>query len=130
EAGAYELLGRLAERGGAAATAGAAREILAQQRAMAARIEASFTRAVDASLGDLAGAELERRLVRYLADAPAIARQSETLLVKGRATAGAGALAQALEDHLPETYRHAALIADRLRAHDRPHSLIKDAAMR
>ena len=130
EAAAYELLRRVAERAGDEATTGAADEILVQERAMAARIEASFKRAVDASLGDLAGAELERRLVRYLGDAHAIERQSETLLVKGRAIAGAGELAQALEDHLPETYRHAALIADRLRAHDSSPSLIKDAAMR
>src|SRR4029079_718808 len=64
EVGAYEVLRRVAERADDDAPAAAAHEILAQERAMAARIEALFARAVDASLGDVAGSELERRLVR------------------------------------------------------------------
>ena len=50
ECASYELLRRVAERAGDTATAEVARSILAEERAMAARLRGHFDAAVDATL--------------------------------------------------------------------------------
>jgi ferritin-like metal-binding protein YciE len=57
ESASYELLQRVAERAGDEATAKVARSILAEERAMAARLRARFDAAVDATLGDTVSEE-------------------------------------------------------------------------
>ena len=52
ECASYELLGRMAERAGDAATVDLARSILDQERAMAARLREHFDAAVDVTLAD------------------------------------------------------------------------------
>src|SRR5205807_4805739 len=53
ELAAYDLLSRVSDRAGDGETAQVARRILAQEGAMSERLEASFDRAVDASLREL-----------------------------------------------------------------------------
>jgi ferritin-like metal-binding protein YciE len=130
EAAAYELLRLLAERAGEGETAAVARQILLEERAMARRLEECFPGAVEASLDGASGADLERRLTHYLADAHAIEMQSEKLLERGPKIAGVQQLAAALEEHLEQTRRHAHLLEARLGAHDSSPSTLKDAAMR
>jgi ferritin-like metal-binding protein YciE len=55
---------------------------------MMERLEATFDRAVDASLGDVPDDELDEQLRKYLADAHAIEEQAETLLDRRPELAG------------------------------------------
>lgn len=57
ECASYELLQRVADRAGDTATAEAARSILGEERAMAARLRAHFDAAVDATLADTVSEE-------------------------------------------------------------------------
>jgi ferritin-like metal-binding protein YciE len=68
EIGSYELLARVAQRAGDQETVQAARAILEQERAMAARLEEHFDEAVAASEHD------GESVVKYLADAHALGR--------------------------------------------------------
>ena len=130
EAAAYELLGKVAEQAGDAATAETAKAIEAQEREMAHRLELCFDIAVAASLRDLSPDDLNDQLNKYLEDAHAIEGQAIQMLEKAPKLAGHEALAQAYEEHLRETHEHQRLVDERLRArHGRP-SRMKDAAMR
>jgi ferritin-like metal-binding protein YciE len=130
ELAAYDLLALVAEQAGDAETAQVARTIRDQEQAMAERLAASFDRAVDASLREQPREDLDKQIVKYLADAHALEEQSIQLLEKGPELAGTGELAAAYEDHLEETRQHQQLIEERLEAHGEGPSAIKDAALR
>jgi ferritin-like metal-binding protein YciE len=130
ELAGYELLTRVAERAGDSDTAEVARRIRDQEQSMAERLEASFDRAVDASLRQVAPDDMGEQLTKYLADAHAIESQSIQLLERGPKIAGQPQLAALYSEHLEETRRQQALVEERLRAHGAGPSALKDAAMR
>lgn len=130
ELAAYELLRRLAEDAGDTATAEIAGRIAAEEERMAGRLADSFDIAVDASLGDAEGEELERKLVSYLSDAHAIERQSAQLLEAAPDLVDDEALADVFREHLGQTRAHAELLERRLEAHEAGPSKAKDAALR
>jgi ferritin-like metal-binding protein YciE len=80
ELAAYEILGRVAERAGDADTVSTARDIAAEEREMARRLEDGFDAAVAASLRDQNPDDLDEQLNSYLADAHAIEKQVISLL--------------------------------------------------
>jgi ferritin-like metal-binding protein YciE len=130
EIAAYVLLAAVAERDGDSETAAMARDIEAEERAMAERLAGSFDVAVDAALRSKSADDIGVELRKYLEDAHAIEGQAIKLLEKAPALAGTADLAHAYEDHLAETREHERLVEERLRArHARP-SRIKDAALR
>ena len=130
ELAAYELLLRVARRAGDDETAAAAERIRDEEAAMAARLEGAIDGAVEAALREKDPGDLERQLVKYLADAHALEKQSEGLLSKGESLAGDAVLATLYAQHLGETREHQALVEARLDAHGASPSAIKDAAMR
>jgi len=130
ELAAYELLLRVARRAGDDETAAAAERIRDEEAAMAARLEGAIDGAVEAALREKDPGDLERQLVKYLADAHALEKQSEGLLSKGESLAGDAVLATLYAQHLGETLEHQALVEARLDAHGASPSAIKDAAMR
>ena len=130
ELAAYDLLARVAEQAGDAATAQAARRIREQEEAMAERLAQSFDRAVEASLREHPRDDRDEQLNKYLTDAHAIEGQSIQLLEKAPQLAGSPELAAAYEDHLAETRRHQQLIDERLQARGSSSSKLKDAALR
>jgi ferritin-like metal-binding protein YciE len=130
ELAGYELLTRVAERAGDAETAEIARRIRDQEQSMAERLEASFDRAVDASLEQVAPDDMGEQLAKYLADAHAIESQSIQLLERGAKIASQPQLAALYSEHLEETRRQQALVEERLHARGAAPSALKDAAMR
>jgi ferritin-like metal-binding protein YciE len=130
EVAAYELLTRVAERAGSADTAGVAREIAAEERRMAARLEGVYDRAVAASLRDLEPDDLTDQIRKYLADAHAIEMQAIQLLERASTIAEPEALARLYEEHLIETHDHERRINERLEAIGGSTSNLKDAALR
>jgi ferritin-like metal-binding protein YciE len=130
EIAGYKLLRRLAKRAGDAETAEMARTIRADERAMADRLEASFDRAVEASLEALDPDDLDEQLNKYLADAHAIEAQAIQLLGRGPKLAGDKKLARLYEEHLEESREHQQLVEQRLEARGGSPSKLKDAAMR
>ena len=128
ELGSYELLMRVAERAGDAATVDMARTIRAQEDAMGERLAGCFDEAVDASL---AGKDdLESQLKSYLRDAHAIESQSIQLLEAAPKLGGAGELDRIYEEHLAESRNHQARIRECLEAHGAGPSRFKDVALR
>src|SRR4051794_33693865 len=103
ELAAYELLTRVAERAGDEETAAMAREIAAEEGAMAERLAAHFDDAVSASLAELSPDDIDEQLNSYLADAHAIEKQAISLLEGGPKVVGDGAVARLFEQHLAET---------------------------
>ena len=130
ELAGYELLTRVAERAGDPETADVARRIRDQEQSMAERLEASFDRAVDASLQRVAPEDIGEQLAKYLTDAHAIESQSIQLLERAPRIAGEPQLAALYSEHLEETRRQQALIEERLQARRAGPSALKDAAMR
>lgn len=130
ELAGYELLTRVAERAGDAETAEVARRVRDQEQSMAERLEASFDRAVDASLHQVAPDDMAEQLAKYLADAHAIEAQSIRLLERSPKIAGQPQLAALYSEHLEETREQQALLEKRLRALGAGPSGLKDAAMR
>jgi ferritin-like metal-binding protein YciE len=130
ELAAYEMLAHVAELAGDSESVAMARGIAAQESAMAERLEASFDRAVDASLRAVAQEDLDGHLDSYLADAHAIEAQSLQLLAKARELAGEERLADTYAEHRSETERQQQRIADLLQERDSSPSRLKDAAMR
>src|SRR6478609_8005464 len=94
ELAAYDLLEKVATRAGDEETAAVAREIRAEEEAMAVRIGEQWDRTVEASLK---GRDAAETLDGYLADAHALETQSATLLDKGPKLVGTPGLAQILE---------------------------------
>src|SRR3954468_22238530 len=99
ELGAYELLRRVAERAGDDKTAEMARRIAGEEERMAERLAANFDRAADASLRDISPDDLEKKVVKYLADAHALEAQALQLLERGPKIAGDPELARLYEEH-------------------------------
>lgn len=130
ELAAYDLLSRIAERARDAETAGLARRILAEERALAERLSLLFDRAVDASLRDQDPDDLGEQLNSCLTDADAIEAQAIELLSKGADIVGQDDLSAAFREHLQETQEHQRLIDRRLQERGASSSKIKDAAMR
>jgi ferritin-like metal-binding protein YciE len=129
ELAAYDLLSRVAERAGDAGTATLAREIGAQERAMAERLEEDFDRAVEASLREKSADDIGKELDKYLTDAHAIEAQAIQLLDKGSQVAGSAELSAAYSEHLDETHGHQSLIQGRLDARGESASKLKDAGL-
>jgi ferritin-like metal-binding protein YciE len=130
EVAAYKLLRRMATRAGDAETAEVARTIRKDERAMAERLEASFDRAVDASLRRLDPDDLDEQLNKYLADAHALEAQAIELLERGKKLAGDAELARVYEEHLEESRGHQRRIQQRLEERGGSPSKLKDAALR
>jgi ferritin-like metal-binding protein YciE len=131
EQAAYEMLARTAHRAGDEETAAVARDILADEYAMADRLAQRFDIAAEASLKDPADRQATRdQLIGYLADAHAIEHQSLGLLEHGQKIAGDPHLAELYAHHLTETQEQQRLIEARLDALGGHPSRIKDAAMR
>ncbi len=130
EEAAYEYLWRVADRAGDQDTAEVARTILAQEIAMKGRIFDHFDEAVDASLRELQPDDLQKQLVKYLADAHAIESQAVQLLETAPEIVEDPELAKVFADHLEETRSHVAIIQARLDAHGASPSKLQDAALR
>jgi ferritin-like metal-binding protein YciE len=129
ELAAYDLLNRVAELGGDVGTATLAREIAAQERAMAERLEADFDRAAEAALRQVSPDDIGQQLDKYLADAHAIEAQAIQLLDKGSSIAGSAELSAAFAEHLNETHEHQSLVKGRLEARGASASKLKDAGL-
>jgi ferritin-like metal-binding protein YciE len=114
ELAAYELLRRIADAAGDESVAATARQIGAQERAMADRIDAHWDAAVDASLREKGAEDIRKELVKYLRDAHALEGQALQLLEAGPAIAGLEPLADAFRDHLEQTKEHQRLVDERL----------------
>jgi len=130
EVGAYDLLRRVAERAGEDDVARAADEICAQEVAMGDRLAASFDRAAELSLEEVARDDLDTQLNAYLADAHAIEAQAIQLLEKGPELAGDPEIARLYSQHLAETREQQRLVEERLDARGGDPSTLKDTAMR
>jgi ferritin-like metal-binding protein YciE len=130
ELASYELLLRVAQRGGDQQTAEMARTIRDEERAMAERLGGSFDVAVTASLDAVKRDDLDSLLGSYLADAHAIENQAIGLLERAAEVGGDDAMRALYAEHLDETRRHQELILERLRAHGRGPSRFKDTAMK
>jgi ferritin-like metal-binding protein YciE len=130
EEAAYELLTLFAERVADSETRAVAERIRGQEREMAARLEALFDPAVEASLRAVGPDDLGDQLDKYLADAHAIEAQAIQLLGKAPDLAGSAELAAAYSEHLEETEGHKALVEQRLEARGATPSKLKDAALR
>lgn len=130
EIAAYKLLEQIALREGDGETAAVARHILRQERAMARRLAENFDAAVDVSLAELGGDDLDRHLDDYLADAHAIEMQALVLLSSSpKLLDEERELAEILRRHRVETGRHEAEIGARLVARGSGASAAKDAAL-
>lgn len=130
ELAGYELLRRVAELAGDETTTMVARAIREDERAMAERLEASYDRAVDASLRNAGRTNLDERLNTYLADAHAIEAQAIALLARGQKLAGGAELAALYEQHREESHEHQRWVGERLETRGGSPSKLKDAAMR
>jgi ferritin-like metal-binding protein YciE len=131
EVAAYELLARVAERAGDTETAEIADAIGAEEREMAARLEANFDRAVAASLRDQDPDDVGEQLNSYLADAHAIEEQAIALLEGAVKRLGdVDAAVAVFSDHLAETRKHERAITDRLEARGSSPSRLKDIGLR
>jgi len=127
ELAAYDLLERVALRAGDEETAAVAREIRAEEQAMAIRIDESWDKTVAASLKDRDPGE---HIDDYLADAHALETQSATLLDKGPKLADTPSLAGVLENHHAETQHHLELLERRLSERGGSPSRLKDSALK
>src|SRR4051794_5309546 len=130
ELAAYELLARVADRAGDEETAAVAREIAAEERAMAERLEEHFDAAVAASLREQSPDDMDDQLNSYLADAHAIEKQAISLLEGGPKIVGDGTVATLFEQHLGETRDQQDRVRARLEARGSSPSMIKDVGMR
>ena len=114
ELAAYELLRRIAERGGDDRVRDLAVRIGAEERAMADRVATFFDAAVTASLRDKEVDDLQEEIVKYLRDAHALEAQALQLLEAGPAIAEFESLATLFREHLNETREHQRLVDERL----------------
>jgi ferritin-like metal-binding protein YciE len=130
ELAAYELLRRIAERGGDEPVRAMAERIGAQERAMADRIATMWDRAVDASLREKDADAIGKELVKYLRDAHALEAQALQLLETGPKIAGFDALADVFREHLQQTREHQRLVDERLAAHESGPGRFQAGALR
>jgi ferritin-like metal-binding protein YciE len=130
ELAAYELLRRFAERAGDERLAASAREIGAQERAMADRVAERWSGAVAASLGAKDAADVDKEVVKYLRDAHALEAQAMQMLEASPAVAEFDALRDVMTSHLEETREHQRLVDERLEQLGGRPSRFQAAAMR
>lgn len=130
ELAAYELLRRIAERGGDEPVRALAADIGEQERAMANRIGERWDRAVAASLREKDSEDLDEEVVKYLRDAHALEGQALQLLEAGPQLAEFDALASFFERHLVQTREHQRLVDERLDELDSAPARLQAAAMR
>ncbi len=130
ELAAYELLRRIAERGGEDAVVALAVRIGEQERAMADRIAEHWEQAVDASLREKDADDLGKEIVKYLRDAHALEAQSLQMLQAGPKLAEFDALADVFARHLEQTRDHQRLVDERLAALGGHPARVEAAAMR
>jgi ferritin-like metal-binding protein YciE len=130
ELAAYELLRRLAQRGGEDAVVALADRVGGEERAMADRIDERWDRAVDASLHQKGAEDLRTDVVKYLRDAHALEAQALQLLETGPKIAGFEALAEVFREHLEQTREHQRLVEERLAALGSKPSRLQAGALR
>lgn len=130
ELAAYELLRRLAERTGDAATASLAADIAAEEGLMAERLEHSFDVAVEASLASVEAERLDEVLLSYLRDAHALEGQAIELLEAGAERVDDEQLERVFREHLEQTRHHRELIEGLLEERGGNPSTLKDAALK
>lgn len=130
EVAAYELLRRMAEEAGDEETAAMARQIAAEERRMAERLERCFDTVVEASLNGGGPEDLGGQLDRYLADAHAIEKQGLQLLETAPKLIEDVELRKLFDEHLRESEEHEAMVRERLEARGKGPSKAKDAALR
>ena len=130
ELAAYELLSRIAGRAKDEQTVQLAKDIAAQENAMARRLSDNWDVAVNASLRDKGPDDIGDQLNKYLSDAHAIESQAEQMLKKAIDIGGDPKLSQDYEEHLQQTKQHKALIEERLEARGASSNFLKDAAMK
>jgi ferritin-like metal-binding protein YciE len=130
ELAAYELLGRVAERGHDEETVSMARDIAAQEREMAGRLSDNWDRAVEASIAAHGEGDIGKQLDKYLADVHAIEAQAIQMLKKAIDIGGDPQLSKAYAEHLAETENQQRTVEQRLEARGAGPNAIKDAAMR
>ena len=130
ELAAYELLGRLAERGGDEETARMAADIAGEEKRMAERLEQCFDTAVEVSLGAVDEDRLDSLLLVYLRDVHALEGQAAKLLEGGAEQVDDEYLKTAFRDHLAETQGHLERVEGLLRERGASPSLVKDAALK
>jgi ferritin-like metal-binding protein YciE len=97
---------------------------------MARRLEENFDRSVEASLAEVEPEDLEKQLVKYLADQHALEAQGVQLLETGPKIVGEPGLAKIFEEHLEETRSHQARLEARLEAHGGSRNILQDALLR
>jgi ferritin-like metal-binding protein YciE len=97
---------------------------------MKQRIFDHFDQAVEASLREKNAEDMEKQLVKYLADAHAIEGQAIQLLGAAPKIVEEPGLAKLFADHLEETRAHQQIIKARLDAHGASPNKLQDAAMR
>ncbi len=129
ELAAYELLRRLAERSGDAATARLASEIASEEGEMAERLERCFDAAVEASLASVEPDRLEDRLLAYLRDVHALEGQAIALLESAAERVADEQLERAFREHLEQTRGHRQLIEGLLAERGADSSSLEDAAL-
>ncbi|HEY3864534.1 MAG TPA: DUF892 family protein [Solirubrobacteraceae bacterium] len=114
EFAAYELLGRFAERSGAADVAQMARTISAGEQQMAERLHAHWERAAEASLAENDDSDLAGAVSSYLRDARSLEAQSLQLLSGAASVVEVSELVEVLHAHESETREHAWALDERL----------------
>jgi ferritin-like metal-binding protein YciE len=131
EEAAYEFLFRVAERNADQETAEVAQRILAQEKAMKARVYDHFDATVEASLQAKSSEDIQEDLVKYLADAHAIESQAIQMLESAPKIVGdVPELDKLFRDHLEETRAQQEVVKARLDAHGAGPNKLQDAAMR
>ncbi|HEX4733669.1 MAG TPA: DUF892 family protein [Thermoleophilaceae bacterium] len=131
EEAAYEFLYRVAQRAGDQETADVARRILDQEKAMKGRIFDHFDATVEASLREKGTEDIEKDLVKYLADAHAIEAQAVQMLEAAPKIVGdVPQLEKLFNDHLDETKAQQETVKARLDAHDATSNKLQDAVLR
>jgi ferritin-like metal-binding protein YciE len=130
EVAAYGLLQAAAEAVGDEETAAAAVKIGAEERRMAARLADLFDVAVEASLREVSGGDLDSHLDHYLTDAHALELQAVQLLQVGPKLVDDEELASIFAGHLEQTREQQERVAERLAARGSGPSKLKDLALR
>jgi ferritin-like metal-binding protein YciE len=114
ELAAYELLRRVAQRGGDERVQALAERIGADERAMADRVAERWDLAVDASLREKDAEATRKELTNYLRDAHSLEAQAIQLLEAGPKIAEFDALADLFREHLEQSREHQRLVEERL----------------
>lgn len=130
ELAVYELLRRVAERGGDERVRDLASRIGGDERAMADRVGERWDRAVDASLREKDAEATQDEIVKYLRDAHALEAQALQMLEAGPRIAEFEELAVIFREHLEETREHQRLVEERLQELGSGPSRFESAAMR